>query len=172
MSEPSAPLSLLNVFDIESETGPRRLLCFVDPVIAGARGIDPRAIVGEFPAELDHVEDPSQFSANPAFIQTFILYMNQVASSSPGLTRQAAANAGETLYVVDPRVPPSQKGEPLPHDVLGAYQIGPDGTIVPGSFGYNEAHLWFHADSGVSGVFADRAFYDWIHVEPPAAAEE
>ena len=42
MSEPSAPLSLLNVFDVETEDGPRRFLCFVDPVIAGARGIDPR----------------------------------------------------------------------------------------------------------------------------------
>lgn len=167
MSEPSAPLSLLNVFDVDSETGPRRLLCFVDPVIAGSRGIDPRAIVGEFPPELDHAEDPSQFSPNPGFIQTFILYMNQVAATTPGLTEQASRNAGQTLYVVDPRVVSDHPGEPHAHDVLGAYEIDPQGKIVPNSFGYNEEHRWFDSESGVSGVFSDRTFYDWLHAVPP-----
>ena len=163
MSEPPDPLSLLNVFDVETEAGPRRYLCFVDPVIAGARGIDPRVIVGEFPVHLEHAEDASQFTPNDVFIQMFIRYMNEVAAATQGLTEQAARSAGQRLYVVDPRVPQSVEGEPPAVDVLGAYEVDDQGKIVSGSFGYNQHHRWFDPTSGTSGVFADRIFYDWLH---------
>jgi hypothetical protein len=163
MSEPSAPLSLLNVFDVKTESGPRRFLCFVDPVIAGARGIDPRAIVGEFPPRLEHAHDPAQLTPNPGFIQTFILYMNEAAATTRGLADRASRSAGQALYVVDPRVSSSLAGEPPPQDVLGAFDVANDGTIVPGSFAYNQQHRWFDPRSGISGVFADRNFYDWLH---------
>jgi len=163
MSEPSAPLSLLNVFDVETKNGPRRFLCFIDPVIAGARGIDPRAIVGEFPADLQHADDAAQFTPSNGFIQTFIQYMNEVAAATQGLAEQAAGSAGQRLYVVDPRVPQTVTGEPPTQDVLGAYEVDDHGKIVSGSFGYNQNHRWFDQASGTSGVFADRIFYDWLH---------
>jgi hypothetical protein len=166
MSEPSAPLSLLNVFDVETENGPRRLLCFVDPVLAGSRGIDPRAVVGEFPPGLEHAADATNFTPNPAFIQTFITYMNDVAAATPGLTAQAAKSVGQMLYVVDPRVSSTVESEPPAHDVLGAYEVSDHGTIVPGSFGYNQGHRWFDPGSGISGVFSDRNFYGWLHPAP------
>ena len=44
-------LSLLNVFEVEHEGAIRHLICFIDPVLAGACGIDGRAVIGEFTPE-------------------------------------------------------------------------------------------------------------------------
>ena len=156
-------LSLLNVFDVDTDRGPRRYLCFVDPVTAGARGIDPRSIVGEFPRDLPHPAGPDDLLPNTGFIDTFIVYMNEVAAGSPELQSQAAQNAGKSLYVIDPRLPANVTEEPESHNVLGVFEIDPEGKIVSGSFAYNRMHRWFDEKLGASGVFSDRSFYSWLH---------
>ena len=43
-------LALLNIYEVESEHGPTSLLCFLDPILAGAKGIEGRSVVGEYVA--------------------------------------------------------------------------------------------------------------------------
>ncbi|MFO0908940.1 MAG: hypothetical protein U0794_11370 [Isosphaeraceae bacterium] len=161
--EETNPLTLLNVFDVKTEGQPRRLLCFVDQVTAGSKGIDPRAVVGEFPYQEGGEPGPDDLRLNQGFVHTFILYMNEVASKTEGLRQQAKANAGKTLYVIDPRLPSTSEGEPQAHDVLGVFQVNDEGEIVADSFGYNPEHRWFAPNREISGVFTDRAFYAWLH---------
>ena len=164
MSEES--LAMLNVYEVETGSGTRHLVCFLDPVLAGARGIDPRSIVGEFSPGEDDEFDPETFILNPAFVDALREYMNDETPQSPELIREAASYSGGLLYIVDPRDESDAGSPPPPSNLVGCYTVDDEGRIVPDSFQYNEEHRFFDPNQGVSGVFADRRFYDWLHPLP------
>ena len=74
---PQSNLSLLNVFQVVVDGVHHHLVCFLDPVLAGTRGIDARSIVGEFTPGPDGAFDLATFQPNPEFIAAFTQYMNE-----------------------------------------------------------------------------------------------
>lgn len=161
-------LALLNVYEVESEHGPVSLLCFLDPVLAGAKGIEPAAIVGEYVARDDEGFDADRFRVQPAFVEALTGFMNEEAARSEGIVNQARTLSSGWLYVIDPR-DRSGDAEPPPSNVLGAFAVDDSGQVVPGSFQYNANHRMFDPEHGTSGVLFDRAFYDWLHGTAPPA---
>lgn len=166
---PPSSLSLLNVFEIVEDGAHRHLICFLDPILAGARGIDHRAVIGEFQPGQGQEFDSASFALNPAFIESVTGYMNEEASRSADLIRDAREHPGGWLYILDPRHVGAEGDEPPAADLLGCFAVDDSGQIVPGSFLYNENHVWFDPTSGLSGVFSDRRFYDWLHPKPGQA---
>jgi hypothetical protein len=155
-------LALLNVYEVESEHGPASLLCFLDPVLAGAKGIEARSVIGEYVAGEEGF-DPDAFHVNPAFVEALTGYMNDEASGSGGIIEQARGVTGGWLYVIDPRDRTPEGTEPDTANVLGAFAVDDTGQVVPGSFQYNANHAMFHREHGTSGLLFDRSFYDWLH---------
>lgn len=166
MSQPGRPTPIVNVFEVELEGEPAHLVCFLEHDLAMERGIEPRSIVGEFEPGPDHEFDAETFQLNPDFVDVFTEYMNLEAARDPELIQQARDNGGRWLFVLDPRFEGSTDTEPPMGELLGAYAVDEAGTLVPNSFRYNDNHEWFSADSGISGVLADRRFYDWLHSKP------
>ncbi|MBX6316433.1 MAG: hypothetical protein IRY99_26500 [Isosphaeraceae bacterium] len=159
-------LSLLNVYEVEDQGRTRYLVGFLDPVLAGSRGIALRAMIGEFTPRADGEFDLGTFEVNPEFIAAFEQYMNGEPSRSPAMVEQARAVPGQWLYLVDPRntTPPDQ--DPPAADILGRFAVDDEGQVVPNSFQYNNGHLWFSPESGVSGLLLDKRFYNWLHQIP------
>jgi hypothetical protein len=155
-------LDLLNIYEIQEPAGTRHLVCFLEPVLAGARGIEGRSVIGEFTPRDDGEFDPETFLLNPEFVEAFIRYMNKTVIEAPEMEEQSRANPAGYLHLIDPRCG-VQEGEPPLADVLGGYAIDPDGKAVPGSFRYNPDHVMFDPTSGPSGILTDRRFYDWLH---------
>ncbi len=124
-------LALLNVYEVESEHGPASLLCFLDPVLAGAKGIDARSVVGEYVAD-EAGFDPDAFRINPAFVEAVTGYMNDEASASGGIAEQARDVTSGWLYVIDPRDRTPEGTEPDPKNVLGCVRGGRLGSGRPG----------------------------------------
>jgi hypothetical protein len=90
--------------------------------------------------------------------------MNDEASRLPEIVAQAREHRGGWLYVIDPRHPDDDAGaEPPARDVLGGFRVDENGRILPDSFRYNPGHRLFDPAAGVSGLFSDRRFYDWMH---------
>jgi hypothetical protein len=156
-------LSLLNVFEVETNGVNRHLICFLDVVLAGAVGIDSRSVVGQFDPRPDGGFDSRTFQVNPLFIEVFVQYMNERAALSPEVVREASDRASEWLYLLDPRSAGRSTGESPASDLIGCFAVDDTGQIVPRSFQYNREHAWFDPVRGVSGVLADRGFYDWLH---------
>jgi len=165
MDEQAKTPPIVNVYEVEVDGTKRHLICFLDPDHAKEVGIDLRAIVGEFSPGPEGDFDPTTFAVNSEFIASLVDYMNIQASIVPSLIADAKKNAGGMLYLLDPRYTPSADEEPPPTELIGAYSVDEDGTIVEDSFQYNEKHTWFDKTHGVSGVLADRRFYDWLHPE-------
>ena len=163
---PESELSLLNVYEVEVDGGTRHLVGFLDPVLAGSRGIDSRAMIGEFTPGPDGEFDHESFRVNPEFVAALTDYMNGAPSRTPEIIAQARSIPSDWLYVVDPRDATDPDEDPPLAEVLGCYAVDADGQIVPNSFQYNRNHLWFNPDSGVSGLLSDRRFYDWMHAMP------
>jgi hypothetical protein len=163
MSETS--LSLLNVFEVEHEGSIRHLLCFIDPVLAGARGIDSRSILGALTPRPDGALDPSALQINPEFIEAFQHFMNEHAVRSPELAQEARNHPGDWLYVIDSRHEGDPQADPPASEVVGCFAVDETGQIVPNSFQYNRQHLWFSPDTGGSSLLMNRHFYDWLHVQ-------
>ena len=84
-------LSILNVFEVETDGVHRHLICFLDVVLAGRVGIDSRSVVGQFDPGAGGGFDPETFQANPHFIEVFVHYMNEKASASPEVIRLVVA---------------------------------------------------------------------------------
>ncbi len=161
---PGQSLSLLNVYEVESEDGQtHHILAFLDTVRAGAEGIVARSIVGELEPSPQGGYDPARFALNPEFVEAFTAFMNEVAATSESVVEQARAVQSEWLYVIDPRHGVDASVEPAPSDLLGAFAVDETGQVVPGSFQYNRNHRWLDPDGGPSGLLADRPFYDWLH---------
>ena len=163
MSESS--LSLLNVFEVEVDGTTRHVLCFLDPVLAGAKGIDARWTIGELTPQPGGVFDASTFTLYPEFVATVTAYMNDQAREDPALAAQAAAVESQWLYVLDPRYRGAVEDAPA-SEVLGCFAVDETGQIGPGSFQYNRDHVWFERTFGASGLLTDRRFYDWLHPSP------
>jgi hypothetical protein len=157
------PIQLLNVFDIETENGPTSLLCFLDPVLAGIKGIEPRSIIGLYGAAEGEDFNPDTFEVNPAFVESITGYMNEEAATSKEIVEQAAALPEGWLYIIDPRDPNEGQGDPPAGNLLGAYAVDDAGQIVPNSFQYNKNHALFDRTHGLSGVLYDKKFYKWLH---------
>ncbi len=164
MSDESS-LELLNIYEINEPEGPRFLVCFLEPVLAGAKGIDSRAVVGDFTPRADGEFDPASFRLNSEFVATFAEYMNAVALDSEELRAQARGNPGSDLFLLDPRFQDHSQ-EPKPADLIGWFHIDELGQPVPESFQYNGHHVMFDPDRGPSGILFDRSFYDWLHPLP------
>jgi hypothetical protein len=158
-----SPLSLINVFEVEREGAIQHLIGFIDPVLAGARGIDARAILGEFTPGADGGFDARTFRANPRFIAAFEQFMNEVAARSSELMNEAGKHPGGRLNVVDARHRAQSHGDPPPAELVGRFTIDDAGRIVPGSFRHNPDHVWFHPATGTSSILLNRQFYDWLH---------
>jgi hypothetical protein len=163
MVEPQETTQLLNVYEVVTDAGLRHLVCFLDPERADSEGIDHRSVVGEFTPGPGQSFDPDTFLPNPTFVETFKGYMDEEATRSPELNREALEHADDWLYVLDPRFVGDLDGEPPAGEILGGYAVDASGRIIPGSFAYNERHRWFDPVAGVSGVLFDRRFYDWVH---------
>ncbi len=161
MSEPD--LALLNIYEVETDGVSHHIVCFLDAVLAGARGIDSQAVVGEFTPGPEGQFDPATFQLNPEFIEVFTQYMNEDSAHTAQVIKEAAANPSAWLYVLDPRHPASPDTEPPASDVLGCFAVDDHGQVVPNSFQYNQDHILFDPAQGVSGILADRRFYDWLH---------
>ncbi len=157
------PIQLLNVFDVETEQGSKSLLCFLDPIIAGIKGIDPRAIIGIYNAAEGEDFNPDGFKVNPAFVESITGYMNEEAATSDEIVEQAKTLPQGWLYIIDPRDPHEGNDDPPATNLIGAYAVDDSGQIVPGSFQYNEKHALFDRTHGVSGVLYDKTFYQWLH---------
>jgi hypothetical protein len=156
-------LSLINVFEVQREGGIQHLIGFIDPVLAGARGIDARAILGEFTPGADGDFDARTFRANPQFIAAFEQFMNEVAARSSELMTEAGKHPGGRLNTVDGRYRGEPYGDPPTAELLGRFAIDDAGQIVPGSFQHNPDHVWFHSETGTSSILLNRQFYDWLH---------
>jgi hypothetical protein len=161
-SEP-ASLPLLNVYEINQDGVTRHLICFLDPILAGSRGIEDQMVLGDYQPGPDGAFNPETFRLNPAFVEQFTRYMNEVTIHSRDIRNEASHHKSEWLYLLDPRVRAVEEGEPSASDIIGCYAVDDSSQIVPGSFQYNANHHWFDAASGVSGVLSDRSFYDWMH---------
>jgi hypothetical protein len=157
-------LSLLNVFEVERDGAMHHLVCFLDPVLAGARGIDGRAVIGEFTPAPNGDFDHESFQVNPEFIAAFEQFMNEEAARSSELANQARNHPGGRLYIVDARHPGDPRDDLPTSEVAGSFTVEETGQIVPGSFQYNHDHVWFHPDTGSSSLLANRQFYDWLHL--------
>lgn len=160
-------LPLLNIYEVEDDGRTRHFVGFLDPVLAGARGIDPQAMIGEFTPDPAGEFDLATFRVNSEFLAAFTQFMNEVAIQSPEINAQARTIPGQRLYLIDPRNLGDPDVEPPAADVLGAFEIDAEGSIVPESFSYNNAHMWFSPESGVSGMLEDRGFYDWLNPVAP-----
>ena len=154
---------LLNVFDVETDEGVRRLIGFVDPVRAGAEGIANRKIVGAFTPDAEGRFDPSAFSVNAEFLAAFTDFMNDEPSRSPEVAGMALKVPSDWLYILDPRDDSPDDADPPASDVVGCYAVDETGQIVPNSFQYNREHRWFCPARGTSGLLDDRRFYDWVN---------
>ncbi len=157
------PLSLINVFEIETDGVNRHLICFLDPVLAGASGIEARSIIGEFQPDEKGEFDPDTFIINSEFVAALTDYMNERTCHLPGIVEEANRNPGEWLYLLDPRFESDSEEPTPPEDLVGAFAVDDVGLIVPGSFQYNANHEFFSEEKGNSGVLNDRDFYDWLH---------
>ena len=157
------PLSLLNVFEVETDGQNRHLICFLDPVLAGSVGIDARSVIGEFDPDEDGEFDRNSFIVNTTFIEALTDYMNERTSWLPSIVEEATRNPSEWLYLLDPRFAHDSDEPAPPEDLVGAFAVDDAGQIVPNSFQYNANHEFFHEDNGPSGVLSDRDFYDWLH---------
>jgi hypothetical protein len=164
MSE-SDSLPLLNVFEVsdQAEGGTRHLLAFIETVRAGAVGIDPRSIVGEVTPIESGGYDPWSLKLNPEFIGALTAYMNEVQANSPEIIRQARMLPSAWVYIIDPRNNDESEEDPPPTDLVGAFAVDAIGQIIPQSFQYNASHALIDQDRGMSGLFYDRGFYDWLH---------
>lgn len=163
MAETSLPL--LNVFEVQVDGTTRHVLCFLDTVLAGVKGIDARWTIGELTPGPDGTFDASSLTLNPEFIVSVTAYMNERAAHAPAIIAQAAERASQWLYILDPRFRGSADEAP-PSEVLGCYAVDDTGQVAPGSFQYNQHHVWFDRTFGVSGLLNDRQFYDWLHPVP------
>ncbi|MEO6811931.1 MAG: hypothetical protein ABI353_22710 [Isosphaeraceae bacterium] len=167
MAHDEDELPLLNIYEIEVDGKTKHYIGFLDSVLAGARGIDTRSLVGEFTPTDFGGFDPTTFSVNPEFLAAVVEFMNGQTHNSPGLAEGALSIPGERLYIVDPRNSTDPKEDPPDADVLGYVEVDDDGVIIPGSFCYHDEHTWFNPKYGLSGLFLDRLFYDWLNpVEP------
>jgi hypothetical protein len=166
MDDPNPTLSILNVFEIQIEGVNRHLICFLDPILAGAAGIPGKSVVGEYQPGADGQFDLDSFELNPEFVDSYIRYMNEVAIHSPDLVAEATQHESGWLYVLDPRYNLKAGVEPPASELIGCYAVDETGRIAPGSFQYNENHVWFEPESGTSGILSDRRFYDWLHPRP------
>lgn len=156
-------LSLLNIFEVKEEAGPRHYVCFLDPVLAGAIGIAEEAIVGEFTPTPDGEFDPETFRLNARFVEAFERYMNDQAIDNEELQALASQQPANRLFLVDPRQADDPDAEVGDTNVIGHFQVDPIGVLMPDSFQYNERHLLFDPELGVSGILFDRQFYLWLH---------
>jgi hypothetical protein len=163
MNQPARPTPIVNVFEVQLEGAPAHLICFLEHSRAEQHGIDPRSIVGEFEPGPDQEFDPATFQVNPDFIGSLVDFMNLKAANDPQMIADAKANGSRWLFILDPRFDGPADTEPPMGELLGAFAIDEAGVIVPDSFRYNDNHEWFSAGHGVSGVLADRRFYDWLH---------
>ena len=158
------PLPLLNVFEVDdNQGGARHLLAFIEPGRAGSVGIDPRAIVGEVTPIEGEGYDPKGLKLNPEFIQAFTDYMNEVQAVTPGVVARARDQPSGWLYPIDSRSA-LQAGDELPAaDLVGVFAVDDAGQVVPNSFQYNANHVLIDQERGMTGLFSDRKFYDWLH---------
>ena len=143
------PLPLLNIYDLETDQGPVSLLCFLDPVLAGAKGIDERSVVGNYVTRGGDEFDPDAFRVNPAFVEALTGFMNEETAESEAIAGQARAIRSDWLYLVDPRDRTDPEAEPPPSNVLGAFAVDDAGQVVPGSFQYNANHRMFDREFGI-----------------------
>jgi hypothetical protein len=159
----NAPLPLLNVFEIADEQGGmRHLLAFIEPVLAGSNGIDPRAIVGEITPTADGY-DPRTLKLNPEFIEAFVDYMNEVQAVAPEIIGQAKTLPSGWVYIIDPRNTDPEGIDPPTTDLVGAFAVDDIGQVVPRSFQYNANHALIDQSRGLTGLFSDQRFYNWLH---------
>ncbi len=162
---PDQELALLNVFDVEEESGTRHLIALVEPVLAGAVGIDEACIVGEFDPAPDGGFDPRAFRLNQTFVDAVERYVNEVISQTSEIVAKAQEAPGQPLALIDPRNTDSGDSEVSVADVLGWFEVDDAGQIVPGSFRYRLDHVLFDPEQGLSGLLEDQQFYDWLHPE-------
>ena len=174
-SQDEQDLALLNVFEVHEESGRRHYVCFLDPVLAGAIGIAEEAIVGEFMPTPSGDFNPETFRRNDRFIEAFARYMNDQAIANEELQALARRQPSNRLFLVDPRQADDPDADVSDANVIGHFQVDSSGILMPDSFQYNELHLLFDPESGVSGILFDRQFYAWLHpldrLSPPEPIE-
>ncbi len=160
----SEALPLLNVFEVADDQGViHHLLAFIEPVLAGSNGIDPRAIIGEITPDGAGGYDPRSLKLNDQFIEAFTSYMNEIQAHSPEIMSQALTLPSGWVYIIDPRNDDPEGVDPPPTDLVGAFAVDEAGQIVPGAFQYNMNHALIDQERGMTGLFSDRRFYDWLH---------
>jgi hypothetical protein len=161
----SEELGLLNVYEFEEDGQTRHVVAFMEPVLAGAVGLSSHAVVGDYTPGADGQFDVETFVPNPEFIEAVGEFLNAQPANSPELQEGARGSIAQPLFLVDPRCTTSPDDDPEPEDVLGHFLVDEAGMIVPDSFTYNPQHAWFSIRSGVSGLLADRSFYEFLHPE-------
>jgi hypothetical protein len=160
----SDELPLLNVFEVEAnDGGTRHLLAFVETDLAGSNGLPTRSIVGEISPTEDGGYDSKSLRLNPEFVEALTGYMNAVQATTPEITEQARKLPSGWFYIIDPRFTEDSGTEPSSTDIVGAFAVDDAGHVVPGSFHYNDKHAMIDQVRGMTGLFSDRRFYDWMH---------
>jgi hypothetical protein len=157
----------VNIYEVEDEVDGhvRHLVGFMDAGLADAVGLVSHAMIGEFRPGPEGGFDTDTFSVNPEFLDVVTQFLNAQPECSVELVEGARRIPGERLYLVDPRSPARDDEDPPPEDVLGWYEVDPQGRVVPDSFRYNEEHVWFSQNSGISGLLVNREFYEFVHAQ-------
>jgi hypothetical protein len=157
---------LLHVYDPAEPGVGAHLVCFIEPDRVQATGEIPGpAIVGEFQPLPDGEFDPTSFKRNDVFVEALVQYQNDVAILGEDLVEQAQANPGAQLFLFDHRNSAHHEPDddtPLT-DIIGSFQVQPDGHPAPGSFNYNPHHLLFDPHKGPSFLLSSKRFYRWLH---------
>ena len=117
MTRPGLPL--LNVFEVEADGARRHLVCFLDTVLAGARGIDARSVVGEYVPGPDGGFDPDSFRAGYSAASEFV----------DGLPHERVAIGGFSQGAVMSFAVGLGRGRPRPAAILAFSGFIPE---VPG----------------------------------------
>ena len=161
---PHTDESLLNIYEVELDGQIRHLIGFLAPEVAHRLGIASRKIVGEFQPTPEGEFDPATFEVNEEFIQAYTDFMNEDVVRNPELMMLAMDQPDRYLTLIDPRHPSDTPDLEVPIvNKVGRFRSTPEGFIQENSFQYNQKHLWFDPEYGVSGVFLNREFYDWLN---------
>ena len=126
-----------------------QLVGFLDPVLAGSRGIDPRARssarsrrgrTGFRPPDV-----PPQSGIRRRLHR---VHEREPRAARPSSSPQAAGSraGGSTSSIPAARTIPPRPTRP-PSEMVGCFAVDDAGQIVPNSFQYNKNHAWFDPET-------------------------
>ena len=149
-----------SLFVCRSQTaeGERDYLTVLPPDVTSKHGLIAESIVGmlSIPSGSEPpAVTPESFARNSEFVKFMHETIARAGPQYEGLKAAAKGQGNGWVYIVDLRLPGSEK--PEPEDIIGAFQAK-DGEIVPGSYSPNPGHRilssrgFFRLDAGLHQI--------------------